>query len=164
MIMSVCIIAFIVLAFMGIFSAKYRRWAHEALDCVLRRLSLRPCRSSFNQKVKAVVTSKLMKRNRRLAEFAHRHFEAVSWAFTIILIVSVLLTANAIYNLALYGSCSPESPDQCVFNIESSHMECQQNCTPCWCDGKFVCDSSMPEASCEIVCANYRQQSAAVSQ
>lgn len=107
-------IAMIVLAFMGIFSARYRRWAKEAFNCVARRITLRPCDTGFNDAVKAKVTSKLMSKHHGLAKFTHRHFELISWAFTIIMFISLAYTAYGVYNLAVYGTCDPISGN-CVF-------------------------------------------------
>jgi thiol-disulfide isomerase/thioredoxin len=114
--MSICIAALVVLAVLSTFSAKYRSWAREAFDCVVRRLTLRPCTTSFNDKVKAVITSSLMKRHMGLARFANRHFEAISWVFTIVMFVSLAYTAYGFYNLATVGTCDPANPENCVFN------------------------------------------------
>jgi len=106
----------VVLAFLGIFSAKYRRWAKEAFDCVARRVTLRPCKTGFNEKVRAIVTGAIMKRHAGIARFTHKHFESISWVFTISLFVSLAYTAYGMYNLATVGTCDPANPDQCIFN------------------------------------------------
>ncbi len=151
MFMSVCVAALVVLAFLGIFSAKYRRWAREAFDCVTRRLTLRPCRTGFNTKVKAKITSKLMKRHPGIARFTLRHFEAISWAFTALLFVSLLLTITSAFNLAVYGTCDPQNPDQCVFNPQNYKIECPDNCTPCTCANETLCEKGIapPCPECE---------------
>jgi thiol-disulfide isomerase/thioredoxin len=114
--MSACLIALVVLAVLSLFSAKYRKWAKEAFDCVARRLTFRACTTSFNEKVRATITSALMKRHMGLARFAHKHFEAISWVFTIIMFVSLAYTAYGFYNLATVGTCDPSNPENCVFN------------------------------------------------
>ena len=48
-----CIVAFIVLSILGIFSATNRALAREAMDCVFRRVTLRPCNTGFDEKMKA---------------------------------------------------------------------------------------------------------------
>ena len=48
-----CIISFVVLSILGIFSATNRALARESLDCVLRRVTLRPCNTGFDEKMKA---------------------------------------------------------------------------------------------------------------
>ena len=153
--MSACLVALVVLGIMSIFSAKYRSWAREALDCVLRRLVLRPCRTGFNEKVKAKVTSKLMGKSPRAARFAHRHFEAVSWVFTIMLFVSIGYSAYGAYNLLTVGTCDPAHPDQCVFNPELPHCA-NPECTGadhCFCDGVEVGCTEQIYIDCEGDCA-----------
>lgn len=56
-----------------------------------------------------------MKRHMGLARFANRHFEAISWVFTIIMFVSLAYTAYGFYNLATLGTCDPITGN-CVFN------------------------------------------------
>lgn len=113
--MSICIVALVVLAFLGIFSTKYRRWAKEAFACVSRRVTLRPCKTDFNQKLKAKITGKLMGKSPRLARFAHKKFELISWIFVAMLFLSIAYTAYGAYNLVNYGSCDPHSTS-CIFN------------------------------------------------
>lgn len=114
--MVICIVAFVILAFMGIFSAKYRRWARESFSCVTRMVTLRPCETGFDDKVKAKVTSAIMARHEGLARFTHRHFKALSWVFMIIFVFSLGYSAYSVYNLAAFGTCDPANPQGCVFN------------------------------------------------
>ena len=160
--MSACIIALVIFAILGIFSAKYRRWAREAFDCVGRRITLRPCQTGFNQKVRAKVVSKLLPRNVTIARFANKHLEFVSWIFTIMLFVSLAYSAYGVYNLAVYGTCDPSDPDSCVFTVQHDEGPCVEsdgtasfsghNCVPCYCNGEELhCDA--PEyAACNGDC------------
>lgn len=111
----ICIIALIVLAILSIFSAKYRPHAKEALNCVARRLTLRPCTVRFDQNVKAKITSKLLQKSPGLARFTHKHFEAISWVFTVVLFLSLAYSAYGIGNLIIYGTCDPVT-NQCIFD------------------------------------------------
>jgi hypothetical protein len=138
--MSICIVALVVLAFMGIFSAKYRKWAKEAFGCVARRVVFRPCKTGFNERVKAVVVGSILKRNQKLAGVTYRHFEAISWIFTIIFLLSMVFTVYGFYNIAVYGTCDPSNPDTCVFT--PSTPQCSADCQPCQCGSEPVgCDS-----------------------
>ncbi len=157
--MSACIGALVVLAFMSLFSAKYRSWTREAFDCVARRLTLRPCRTGFNEKVRAKVTSGLMKRSQRAGRLVHRHFEAISWVFTIIMFISLAYSAYGAYNLAVFGTCDPAHPETCVFNTELPQCG-DAECNPaehCFCDGVEVhCNEPIYEAcggDCACVCS-----------
>jgi len=112
--MSICLVALVVFAVLGIFSGKYRRWTMEAFQCVARRLTLRPCETGFNQRVRAKITAKLMKKSTRTARFTNKHFEAISWIFTILLFLSLFYTTYSFYNITVYGSC--DLSDYCIFN------------------------------------------------
>jgi len=153
--MSACIIALVVLAVMSIFSASYRSWTREAFDCVSRRVTLRPCRTGFNEKVRAAVTSRLMKSSPGAARFAHRHFEALSWVFTVITLASLAYTAYGAYNIVTVGTCDPAHPDQCVFNPELPHCD-NPECSGqdhCFCDGVEVTCTEQVYIDCNGDCA-----------
>lgn len=149
--MSICLIALIVFAILGIFSAKYRRWAKEAFSCVARRLTLRPCESSFNQRMKAKITSKILRRSSKAARFTNKHFELISWAFTIILFVSLFFTASGLYNLAVHGSCDPHSTT-CIFNpgnVSCGSEHCAESGCECETGG---CSEANNFAACDGNC------------
>lgn len=110
----ICIIAFFVFAFLGIFSAKYRGYAKESFSCVFRRITLRPCETNFDQKVKMKIVSKMFTKSPRLARFTMKHFELLSWILTILTIISLAYSIYSIYNLAIYGTCDITNPDQCI--------------------------------------------------
>jgi hypothetical protein len=157
------LVALAVFAVLGIFSAKYRRWAKEAFNCVARRMILRPCNTGFNEKVKAKVTSKLLTKSPKLAKFTHRYFEAISWVFTISMFVSMFYSAYSLYNLAYYGTCDPSNPGSCVFTVSHDQGPCVNNtnttlsaaghdCIPCVCrDREIRCDAPEWQA-CEGNC------------
>jgi hypothetical protein len=111
----ICLIALFVFGLMSVFSVSFRPIAKEAFSCVFRKMTLRKCDTGFDQKMKAGITGKLMKRSPKIAGFVHKHFELISWMFTIIMIVSLIYSAIAVYNLAIYGTCTPESPGTCIF-------------------------------------------------
>lgn len=138
--MSICIAALILFAFMGIFSAKYRKWAREAFGCVVRRVTLRPCKTEFNEKVRAKITSKLLRRHIGLARFTHKHFESISWTFTIVLFVSLFISALGTFNLLVYGTCDPSNPDSCPFTFNQTTQTCSpmSECQPCLCGSEQI--------------------------
>jgi hypothetical protein len=155
--MSACLVAMVVLGILSIFSAGYRYWAKEAFFCVGRRITLRPCDTGFDQKVRSKVTSALMKKHHGLAKAVHRHFEAISWVFTIALFVSLFYTAYGVYNLATFGTCDPTHPDQCVFNPDLPHCSNPECTGHCWCSGTEVgCDDPLfieCDGDCSCVCS-----------
>ncbi len=149
--MSICIIAMVVLGVLGIFSAKYRRWAREAMACVSRRITLRPCNTTFNEKVKSKLVSKLMGRSRKIAAFTYSHFETISWIFTIAFFISLGFTIYSVYNLAVFGTCDPSDPGSCVFTTGATCSPAE-HCTPCVCDSAEIsCDNPAYDA-CEGDC------------
>lgn len=126
----VCLVALIVFGILGIFSATHRELAREALRCVLRRIRLHPCEPAFTQKVRSKVVWGIGRKNKTAARFIFRHFEALSWMFTILFLVSLLISGRGLYNLARYRSCEPHST-QCIFRpgvAECGDADCQVQC------------------------------------
>ena len=139
----ICIIALVVFALLGVFSAKYRTYFFEALDCVTKRVTLRKCTTSFDKKMKMKITTRLSKLNKSLGGIVFKHFEAISWIFTLLMIISLIWTAwvgfSGVYNWYYYGNCNgPESNQICELNnligaspavIEHcSNLDCNGNC------------------------------------
>ena len=112
--MVLCIIAFIVLAFMSLFSAKYRPLAKDAFRCVFLKMTFRPCESGLDQKIKMSIVSKAFDRSPPVAQFINRHFELLSWIFVILTLASFVLVLQGAYNIYLYGTCDPVHPEQCL--------------------------------------------------
>ena len=104
--MVLCIVALAVFSVMSIWSAKYRRWAREALRCVIKNLTLSPCDVGLEQRIKGKVTAKLLVVP-ALARFFYRNFGILSWAFTISFFASLIYTGYSFYNFFVYGSCEP---------------------------------------------------------
>lgn len=101
-----CIVSFIILAIIGIFSATHRELAKEAFFCVTRRLTLRPCQAGYSEKMRGRIIGWLMKRSMVAARLFNRHFELLSWAFFILMVASTFWFVKGVYNFYYYGSCS----------------------------------------------------------
>ncbi len=113
----ICLIALVVFGMLGIFSAKYRAIAKEAFDCVFRRMTLRKCTSGLDSRLRSQITGKVMRRHPRLGASIYRHFEAISWVFTIAMILSLGYSVYSVYNLYAFGNCNGPIPDAfCVFD------------------------------------------------
>jgi|GEM_PF-973652 len=117
----ICFIALFVFAILGLFSVKYRTYFFEALDCVLRKATLRKCTTSFDKKMKMKVSAKLSFLNKNLGGFVFKHFELISWVVTGAMIVSLVWSAYlgfvGLYNFFMYGNCEGKnSTGQCVYN------------------------------------------------
>ena len=125
----ICLIALVVFAICGIFSVKYRQWAKDAFDCVFRRFTLRPCNSAFDKKVQSKIIGKVLSRSPKVAGFLNKHFELISWFFTFIMIVSLIYSIIAVYNIAVHGTCDPQNPEACPFNANEAEKGLQNSCT-----------------------------------
>ena len=110
----VCIISFVIFSILGIFSAKYRALAKESFSCVFKRLMFKPCDTGFDRKIKAKLTGKLMDKHPRLAKLLYLNFEALSWIFIALMLASFIISAQSIYNLVKYKTCSPANPEACL--------------------------------------------------
>ncbi len=77
-----CIVAFVILGILGIFSATRRELAKEALHCVFRRVILRPCDTGFDEKLKARILGSVIMRSETAARILNRNFELLSWVFS----------------------------------------------------------------------------------
>ncbi len=105
--MVLCIVALVVFSVLGIFSVRYRILAKEAFECVFRMVTLRPCRTKFDDKIKSKIVAKLIGKSSKLAGFVYKHFKPLSWAFTTTFFVSTAYSALVVYNLVVFGTCQP---------------------------------------------------------
>ncbi len=114
----ICIIAFFVFAFLAIFSVSYRPLTKEAFECVFRRITLKPCETALDQRIKAHLVGRIMRRSPKLAAFTFRHFELLSWMLVILTVASLAYTVYGGYNYYRYGNCyGPESVAFCPFGV-----------------------------------------------
>ena len=112
-----CIVAFAVLSILGIFSATNRALAKEALDCVLRRVTLRPCNTGFDEKIKAKILGSVITRSEVAARFLNKYFELLSWVFFVLLMASSIFTVRGLYLYYVTGSCNGLNDTAfCVFD------------------------------------------------
>jgi thiol-disulfide isomerase/thioredoxin len=113
----ICVAAAIVFGVLAIFSAKYRSLAKEAWSCVFRKVTLRPCQSGLDRRVRMKTTMAFAKRSPALGRAVHKAFPAVSFLFVALTIVSFGYVLYGGVNYALYGNCNgPGSTGFCVFD------------------------------------------------
>lgn len=127
--MVVCFIALGVFAVLGIFSLKYRRLAAEAFDCVLRRVTFRPCVSRLDERIKAKIVSKVLPKNPALAKFINRNFEVISWIFVILTLVSLFFAAQGLWNFYIYGNCNGPAGGFCIYKGIADSAACANGTT-----------------------------------
>ena len=154
----ICVIALVVFGILGIFSATHRKVALEAFDCVFRRVTLRKCETGLDKRLKSQITGKLMIKRPKLARFTFRHFEAISWFFTILMVVSIIYSGLGIYNFAMYSNCNGEdSQEACVYDGLSGVFStgdcgsptCENN--ECKCNNEIDCQEKEGDV-CEESC------------
>ena len=147
----ICIVALIVFAFLGIFSARYRSLAAEAFDCVFRKATFRKCRTDLDERIKSRVSAKLLVHSPKTAKFVFKNFTLLSYIFVILTILSLVLTMNGAYNYIKFGNCNgADSQEFCIIN-KISGSEAVEGCkvpecnvTECGCE-----DSDSCEGECE---------------
>jgi len=111
-----CFVALFVLAFLSIFSAKYRPLAARAFSCVAKKITLRPCDVGLDEEIKAASIAGIMRLSPRAAAFVNRHFEAFSLAFTALFFISLLFVAQGLANFVIYGNCNGPQGGFCIYN------------------------------------------------
>ncbi len=112
-----CVISLVVLSILGIFSASNRQLAKEALDCVLRRVTLRPCTTGFDERMKAKILGVVIVRSEGAASFLNRNFERLSWVFFLVMLISLVWTVRGFYLFYATGSCNGLNDSSfCVFD------------------------------------------------
>jgi len=132
----ICVIALFVFAVLGIFSAKYRGLAKEAFRCTFLKMTFRPCETGLDDRIKSKLVGKLLPRAPSVARLVYRHFELLSWAFTLLFFASMIYSAYSLYNLAVYGTCDPNT-GVCLFNTKAPVCGCEGICQ---CE-QLTCDS-----------------------
>ncbi len=101
-----CVIALIIFAIMGIFSASHRQLAAEAFKCVFKKVTFRPCDTGFRDKMKGKMVGALLRRSTFAAKVFNNHFELLSWLFFILMVGSTVWVIRGGYNFYYYGSCN----------------------------------------------------------
>ena len=113
----ICVLALIVFSILALFSARYRPLAREAFDCVFRKVTLRKCETGLDTRIKAQLTSTFLRVSPKMGRAVYKHFELISWLFTILFVVSVAGVAWGGYNYWMYGNCNgPNADGFCVFD------------------------------------------------
>jgi protein-disulfide isomerase len=119
-----CIVAFIVLSILGIFSATNRQLAREAMDCVFRRVTLRPCNTGFDEKMKARILGSVITRSETAAMVINKNFELLSWVFFFLFLASSIWSVRGLYLFYTTGSCNGlNSSGFCVFDPKGENNE-----------------------------------------
>jgi hypothetical protein len=137
--MVICIVAMIVFAVLGIFSVGYRKLAKEAFQCTFTMVTLRPCKTNLDQRIRAKLTSKMMGVP-KIAKLFYKYFSVFSWIFVILFFASLGYSLYSIYNLVVHGTCTPGS-DDCPFAANTTTCSEDTCASPAYlaCGGNTTC-------------------------
>lgn len=118
-----CIAAFIVLAVIGIFSASQRKLAKKAWDCTFRRITFRPCDTSFKEDAKNKLLSHVAKRTPKLVKAADIGIEVASFLLVVLTVWSLLSVMYSGLNLFVWGTCTPNQASSCSLTSETCSID-----------------------------------------
>lgn len=125
--MVICIVALVVFGILGIFSATHRKLFFEALHCLKRNITLRPCETGFDRRMKYAIARRVSNYP-RMYSFVYRHFNVFSWLLVITLVASFVLAARGAYYLATEKTCDPSNPEGCPFSEVAGYNVTQEEC------------------------------------
>ena len=118
-----CIAAFIVLAIIGIFSASQRKLAKKAWGCVMRRVTFRPCDTSFKEETKNKILSHVANKTPRLVKVADIGIEVASFALVVLTVWSLFSVLVSGLNLYVWGTCNPAAASSCSLGAETCSID-----------------------------------------
>ena len=118
-----CIAAFLVLLVLAAVSAKYRRLLGTAWRCVTRRVTFRPCDTSFREDVKNSMLAPLAVRAPRLVKPASIAIEVTAWIMVLSLVVSLYIVGKSGLNLFVYGTCNPQDTQACSLSAGACSID-----------------------------------------
>jgi hypothetical protein len=122
----VCIVAFIVVLVLSAVSAKYRKLLGKAWGCAWRRVTLRPCDTTFRDDVKNSLLAPLAVRAPRLVRPASIAIEVLAWLMVLSLIVSLYLVGRSGLNLLVYGTCDKQNAQACSLAAQACSIDAIQ--------------------------------------
>lgn len=118
-----CIAAFIVLTIIGIFSARYRKLAKKAWGCTIRRVTFRPCDTSFKEETKNRLLSHVAKKTPKLVKTADIGIEIASFALVVLTLWSLFVVIESGLNLYVWGTCNPADASSCSLSSETCSID-----------------------------------------
>jgi hypothetical protein len=118
-----CIAAFIVLLIMSAVSAKYRGYLKKAWGCTLRRMTLRPCDTSFKEEAKGRMLAPIAIKFPKWLKAADIGLEIASALVIVLTVWSLLVVAKSGLNLYVYGTCNPANAASCSLGAEACSID-----------------------------------------
>ncbi len=121
-----CIAAFIVLGIISIFSASKRKLAKKAWSCTLRRVTFRPCDTSFKEEAKSHLLARVANKTPRLVKLADVGIEIASFLLVILTVWSLLIAVKSGLDLYVWGTCRPDNANSCSLGSEACSIDQQR--------------------------------------
>lgn len=120
-----CIVAFFVVLVLSAVSAKYRKLLGKAWGCTWRRITFRPCDTTFKEDIKNTMLAPLAVKNPKLVKPASIAIEVTAWVMMITLIISIYFLLRSGLNLMVYGTCDKEDAAACTLTSEVCSIDSQ---------------------------------------
>jgi hypothetical protein len=114
-----CIAAFIVLVAMSAVSARYRRYLGRAWVCVARKVTFRPCDTSFKQDVTDRLLAPIAVRSPALVRPAGIALEVIAVLIIVTTVWSGYTVVKSGLNLYVYGTCNKQDSASCSLGAEA---------------------------------------------
>jgi hypothetical protein len=114
-----CIAAFIVILIMSAVSARYRKYLTKAWNCVFRRITFRPCDTTFKQDIKDNMLAPLAIRNPRLVKPASIAIEILALLIILTTVWSAYVVVKSGLNLYVYGTCNKQDSASCSLGAQA---------------------------------------------
>jgi hypothetical protein len=108
-----------VLLVLGTFSARYRGYVRRAWGCTVRRVTLRPCDTSFSQDLKDHLLAPVAAWRPSLVRPAAFAIEVGALLIVITTMWSAYVVAKGALNLWVYGTCDKANPQGCALGAEA---------------------------------------------
>jgi hypothetical protein len=118
-----CIAAFIVLAIISIFSASHRKLAKKAWSCTMRRVTFRPCDTSFKEEAKSRLLAHVANKTPRLVKAADIAIEIMAFILVVLTVWSLFVAVKSGLNLYVWGTCNPAKASSCSLGAESCSID-----------------------------------------
>src|SRR6187397_490991 len=104
---------------MAAFSAKYRRYVGKAWNCTWRRVTFRPCDTTFKQDIKDHLLAPLAVRRPGLVKPASIGLEILAVLVILTTIWSGYTVVKSAVNLYVYGTCNKQDSASCTLGAEA---------------------------------------------
>jgi len=104
---------------MAVFSARYRRYVGKAWTCTWRRITFRPCDTTFKQDVKDHLLAPIAARRPGLVRPASIALEVLAVLVILTTIWSGYTVVKSAANLYVYGTCNKQDSASCSLGAEA---------------------------------------------